>query len=109
MIATPGVFCYLHIMARQAQGHDHGKYGQSGYPAIEKLIDTEDFTELNDAFEAAYGELFDLSKRKKGLKSQRDAKKAMRSLELTMELLRELLAIKYKLQEEAEKKPRKGG
>ena len=94
-------------MAKQAQGHQ--RYGQSGYPAIEKLIDTEDFTELNDAFEAAYGDLFELSKHRKGLKSQRDAKKAMRTLELTMELLRELLAIKYRLQEEAEKKPGKGG
>jgi hypothetical protein len=81
--------------------HGSNRYGQSGYPAVEKLIDTEDFTELNAAFEAAYADLFDISKRKKGLKTQRDAKKAMRSLELTMELLRELLAIKYRIQEEA--------
>lgn len=84
--------------------NDKEKYGQAGYPAVEKLIDTEDFNELNAAFESAYGELLDITKRKKGLKTQKEAKKAMRSLELTMELLRELLAIKYRLQETAAKK-----
>jgi len=34
-------------------------YGQAGYPAVEKLIDTEDFDEVNDAFEEAYAELQD--------------------------------------------------
>mgnify|MGYP000861573436 FL=1 len=91
-------------MAKRVQGHVQGKYGQSGYPAVEKLIDTEDFSDLNDAFEAAYAELFELSRQKKGMKTQRDTKKAMRSLELTMDLLRELLAIKYRLQEEASRK-----
>lgn len=84
------------------------KYGQMGYPAVEKLIDTEDFNELNAAFEAAYGELVLITKRKKGLKTQRDAGKIMRSLELTMELLRELLAIKYRIQEDAKKQKAKG-
>ena len=87
--------------------HDEKKYGQAGYPAIEKLIDTEDFEEVNSAFEVAYAELLDISKKKKGLKTQRDAKKAMHSLELTMELLRELLAIKYRLQEQAKKQHKK--
>jgi predicted DNA-binding WGR domain protein len=81
-------------------------YGRAGYPAVEKLIDTEDFDEINAAFEEAYTELFEMSKRKKGLKTQREARKAMKSLELTLDLLRELLAIKYKLQEEAAKKTR---
>jgi hypothetical protein len=82
------------------------EYGRAGYPAIERLIDTEDFNELNQAFEAAYAELLAASKRKKGLKTQREAKKAMKALELTLDLLRELLAIKYKLQEDAAKKAR---
>ena len=103
-VARGPLFCYLAPMAKRAQGHVQAKYGQSGYPAVEKLIDTEDFSDLNDAFEVAYAELFDLSKRKKGMKTQRDTKKAMRSLELTMDLLRELLAIKYRLQEEASRK-----
>lgn len=83
------------------------RYGQAGYPAVEKLIDTEDFDELNIAFEAAYGELLEISKKKKGLKSKQDVKKAMRALELTMELLRELLLIKYRLNEEAQKQSKK--
>jgi len=82
------------------------EYGRAGYPAVEQLIDTEDFEVLNAAFEGAYGELLQVSKKKKGLKTQREAKKAMKALELTLDLLRELLAIKYKLQEEAAKKPR---
>ncbi len=84
---------------RHIHNNDTKRYGEAGYPNIEKLIDTEDFTELNESFELAYADLLDISKRKKGLKTQRDAKKAMKSLELTMELLRELLAIKYRLQE----------
>jgi hypothetical protein len=82
-------------------------YGQAGYPAIEKLIDTEEFDDLNYAFEAAYAELFEISKKKKGLKTRREAKEAMRALELTLDLFRDLLAIKYRLQEEAEKAQKK--
>jgi len=92
-----------------AKGSKKGgnNYGQSGYPAVERLIDTEDFDGINAAFEVAYDELSSIAKRKRGLKTQRDAKKAMRSLELTLDLFRELLAIKYKLQEEAAKKAKK--
>ncbi len=79
------------------------QYGQAGYPAIEKLIDTEDFDELNAAFEAAYAQLMEITNSKKGLKTQREAKKIMKSLELTLDLLRELLSIKYRLQEQAQK------
>lgn len=80
------------------------KYGKIGYPAVEKLIETEDFKDINEAFEAAYEELIIIQKRKKGLKTQRDSKRIMRALELTMELLRELLAIKYRIIEEKKAK-----
>lgn len=103
-ICKSSVFCYLAVMSNKRTYNDNKKYGQAGYPAVERLIDTEDFNELNAAFETAYGDLMDIAKHKKGLKTQKEAKKAMRSLELTMELLRELLAIKYRLQEEAAKK-----
>ena len=88
-------------------GGAEAQYGQAGYPAVEKLIDTEDFDELNEVFETAYEDLFEISKKRKGLKTRRDAKKAMKALELTLDLFRELLAIKYKLQEEAEKAQKK--
>lgn len=92
--------------SRRTQGAE-APYGQAGYPAVERLIDTENFEELNETFEAAYAELFEISKKRKGFKARRDAKKAMRSLELTLDLFRELLAIKYKLQEQAEKAKKK--
>lgn len=79
---------------------DRHRHGGSGYPAVEKLIDTEDFDAINLAFELAYNQLADICRCKKGVKTQRDAKRAMRAMELTMDLLRELLAIKYRIQEE---------
>lgn len=91
-------------MKRGETHNRSGEYTGAGYPAIERLIDTEDFSEINGTFEHAYSELFDISKKKRGLKTQRDAKRAMRSLELTLELLRELLAIKYHLLGESSKK-----
>ncbi len=93
-------------MAQGPKGAE-AQYGQAGYPAVERLIDTENFDELNETFEAAYAELFQISKKKKGLKTRRDARKAMRAMELTLDLFRELLAIKYRLQEEAEKAAKK--
>lgn len=106
-VAPERPFCYFSCMAnRRGPTKSQSPYGQAGYPAVEKLIDTEDFDELNEAFEAAYAELFEISRKKKGLKARRDAKKAMKALELTLDLFRELLAIKYKLQEEAEKAQR---
>jgi hypothetical protein len=83
------------------------KYGSSGYPEVERLIETEDFVEINESFEAAYTELDEIARRKKGIRTQKDAKKAMKALELTLDLFRELLAIKYRLQEEAAKKAKK--
>lgn len=78
------------------------QYGQTGYPAVERLIDTEDFEGINAAFEQAYVELDEIARTKRSIKKQKDARKAMKALELTMDLFRELLAIKYRLQEEAQ-------
>lgn len=70
-----------------------------GYPRVEQLIDSEDFAEINEAFEGVYAKLAEIDRQKKGLKKGREAKKAMKSMELVMDLFRELLAIKYQLQE----------
>lgn len=71
----------------------------AGYPAVEKLIDTENFGEVNKAFEKAYKELDEINRKKKGLKKGRDAKKAMKAIEHVVDLFKELLEIKYRLQE----------
>lgn len=76
-----------------------GKVLSAGYPAVEELIDTEQFDGVNQVFTAAYDQLEQLSRTKGGLKTRKDLKKAMRAIEVSMDLLRELLAIKYQLQE----------
>lgn len=71
----------------------------AGYPAIEKLIDSEDFDKINSVFGEAYNDLSEQARVKRGLKKSREAKKAMRAIELTMNLFKELLEIKYRIQE----------
>ncbi|MDO8526552.1 MAG: hypothetical protein Q7T03_02570 [Deltaproteobacteria bacterium] len=78
-----------------------------GYPEVEKLIDSEDFKELNTAFTSAYQHLEKISKEKKGLSNNREAKKAMKALENVAELLKELLKIKYRIQKQNPKQPKK--
>lgn len=82
----------------ETQETTKGKKLSAGYPAIEKLIDSENFDEVNAIFEKAYNELKEASKVKRGLKKSREAKKAIKSIELMMNLFKELLEIKYKLQ-----------
>lgn len=83
--------------------------GQPLYPNIEKLIDSEHFDELNRSFTLAYQELEKMAKVKKGLKVQKEARKAMQAFEKVVELLKELLKVKYRLQEEVAKREKKGG
>ncbi len=64
------------------------------YPAIEKLVDSEDFDALNHNYGQAYDELEKLAKQK-GVGGSRDSKKAMKALELVMDLLKYLLKLKY--------------
>lgn len=70
----------------------------AGYPAVEKLIDSENFDEINKVFEAAYSSLNDIYRKKRGLKKGKDAKKAMKAIEHVVDLFKELLEIKYRLQ-----------
>ncbi len=64
------------------------------YPAIEKLIDSEDFDAINKNFGTAYEGLEKLAKQK-GLGSASDARKAMLALEKAMDLMAYLLKLKY--------------
>ena len=69
-----------------------------GYPRVEQLVDSEDFSDVNEAFEVAYAELGTLVSKSRSIKKGKDAKKAMKAMELTMDLFRDLLEIKYQLQ-----------
>lgn len=69
----------------------------TSYPAVERLIDSEEFGPVNKAFETAYKELGEFQQKKKGLKKSRDAKKAMTAIEHVVDLFKELLKIKYEL------------
>lgn len=84
----------LEIVEREGK-----KVFSAGYPAVEKLIDSENFDQINKVFEAAYQRLGEIDRKKKGLKKGRDAKKAMQAIEHVMGLFKELLEIKYRLQE----------
>ncbi len=71
----------------------------AGYPRIEKLIETEDFDAVNKSFAASFDELQKIAKQKSGLGKGKAAKKAMRAYELTMDLFKELLRLKYQMME----------
>lgn len=69
-----------------------------GYPMIEGLLDKENFNEVNRSFADAYGRLEKrLSDKALGLAGKKKVRTAMRSYELTVELIRELLALKYQM------------
>ena len=67
------------------------------YPALEKLIESEEFDELNEIFLGSYEKLEKITKGKGDVARKKAAKKAMRSLELTMNLLRDFMRMKDEL------------
>lgn len=70
------------------------------FPEIERLIETEDFDKINLSFTSAYDELEKLTKAKGGFGKSKDAKKAMKAIERVMDLLRDLLKLKYQMMEQ---------
>ena len=78
----------------------------TNYPAIEALVESEDFSEVNKAFEKAYRELETLAQKKKGLKKGREAEKGMVAIERVIALFKELVSIKYQMQKGIEKTKR---
>lgn len=87
------------MSARQPKPPASGQKESSlGYQMIERLLENEDFTALNKSFADAYQRLEKLmADREAGLKKQKDARKAMRAYELTTDLIKELLKVKYQL------------
>src|SRR3989338_9190891 len=86
-------------MARESRKETSSKKPSLGYPRVEKLIESEDFKEGNRVFEATYKELDRQGKAKKGLKTGREAAKAQKAIERVTQLFRELLEVKYRLQD----------
>ena len=68
-----------------------------GFPTIERLIEQENFDDLNRIFVEGYESLEKIAQGKGDLQRKKAAKKAMRSLELTMNLLRDFLSVKEEL------------
>ncbi len=80
-----------------------GKILSAGYPAVEDLIESEDFAAINAVFEKAYQDLEAIARQKGGLgRKSREAKKSIQAIEIVMDLMKELLAIKYRLQSMAQ-------
>lgn len=79
---------------------------QLGYPILEKLIETEDFSIVNKSFTSCYDTLEKMLKAKSGgLKKQKAIREALKAYDLTVDLIRELLKTKYQIikQKSAEK------
>lgn len=76
-----------------------------GYPLIEELLESENFERVNKSFGDAFGRLQTIfTNSASGLKKQKEARKAMEAFELTTELIRELLSLKYQILEQQNKK-----
>jgi hypothetical protein len=70
-----------------------------GYPHIEALLETENFSSVNKSFGEVYQKLETIMKdRSAGLKKQKNAQKAIVGYELTVGLMNELLKIKKEMQ-----------
>ena len=74
-----------------------------GYPTIEYIVETEDFSQLKGSMAENYAALEKLKKEAKGLKKQAGIKKALKAFDLTMDLIRHLLEVKKDLVEQKRK------
>ena len=78
-----------------------------GFPLIENLIETENFDDLNKSFLDAYSKLEGISKNDKNATRRKQAKKAMKCYEKTMDLLRELLGVKEQMIKQLQEQQKK--
>lgn len=70
------------------------------FPEIERLLETEEFDKINKSFTAAYEALEKISKGRGGVggsSRNQAARKGMKAIERVMDLLRELLRLKYQI------------
>lgn len=79
-----------------------------GYPLIEEMLETEDFKRVNQSFSASFQKLERIfHDHASGIKKQKEARKAMEAYEYTVELVKELLKLKYQVEEEQKKNQKK--
>jgi|APSaa5957512535_1039671.scaffolds.fasta_scaffold249987_2 hypothetical protein len=84
------------------------KKSKLGYDHIEELIETEQFDGINKSFSDAYDKLETLMKDATApLKKKKGAQKAIKSYELTVELINELLIIKKEMLKHREQEAKK--
>lgn len=68
-----------------------------GYPAIEALLDTEDFAAVEASFTSCYETLERLLKDASGVKKSGQIHKILKTYELTVDLLKHLIKTKYEM------------
>lgn len=79
-----------------------------GYPHIESLLDSENFEAVNKNFGEAYQKLTAcINSKSTPIKTQKEARLAMKAYELTTDLLKELLKLKYVVQAQTQKNQKK--
>lgn len=75
-----------------------------GYPIMEKLIETEDFAKVNKTMSVCYDTLERMLKAKSsGLQKKKHIRQALKAYDLTIDLIRDLLKIKYEIIQRAQK------
>lgn len=81
-----------------------------GYPIIEKLIETEDFSQVDQTMSVSYEALQRLLKQRTGgMKAQRQVRQAVKAFDLTLDLMKILLKTKYEMIEKIEKQKQASG
>lgn len=69
-----------------------------GYPILEKLIDSEDFSKVNPSMTSCYAQLERMGKNKTGgLSRQKKIHQILKAFDLTVDLIRVLLKTKYEM------------
>lgn len=79
-----------------------------GFPLIEKIIETEDFSQIKGSMATCYESLErQLKDKTGGLKKQKSIRQALKAYDLTMDLIRDLLKTKQELIENTQKNKKK--
>lgn len=84
------------IMLPEEEDDDEAKV-ISHFPSIESLLESEDFSKVNQSFTEVHESLEKISRGRGGMGKTAEARKAMKAIERVMDLLRDLLKLKYQM------------